>query len=244
MSTKPRAVYYPYMTLFNNPVRSQPIIVSPSVEAQVYGLFAVAMGLTVAGVLLGLQFAVALLTTGMSMILLLVELGIIFTSRWWMSSSPLNYLLFGLFPLLSGITVTPYLLYVLAGYANGGSILLNALGATAFTAAAAAVFARTTQWNLGFLGRGLFFAVLGLIGLSLLQIFVPSLRGTTTELLVSGFGVAIFAVFTAYDVQRIQQQSRLGANPFLMALSLYLDIFNLFLYVLRLMLALSGNRRR
>ena len=42
----------------------------------------------------------------------------------------------------------------------------------------------------------------------------------------------------AYDIQRIQHLSRLGASPFLMALSLYLDIYNLFLYVLRFMLAI------
>ncbi len=35
----------------------------------------------------------------------------------------------------------------------------------------------------------------------------------------------------------------LGANPFLLALSLYLDIFNLFLSVLRFMSVLSGERR-
>ena len=43
--------------------------------------------------------------------------------------------------------------------------------------------------------------------------------------------------------QRIESQGRMGANPFMLALSLYLDIFNLFLFILRFMTALSGNRR-
>jgi FtsH-binding integral membrane protein len=53
----------------------------------------------------------------------------------------------------------------------------------------------------------------------------------------------IFALFTAVDIQRVKMLGRYGANPFLLALSLYLDIFNLFLYILRFMLALSGDRR-
>src|SRR3989338_2823324 len=223
---------------------SRPLTLSPSTESQVYGLFAVAMFLTLAGVYVGIEFAMQLLSSGMAMLLILVELAIVFTSRWWMEKSPLNILLFGLFPLLSGITITPYILYVLLQYANGASILINAFAATACMGLAAAVFARTTSWNLGVMGRGLFFALLGLIAMALLQLFVPSFRTGQMELLISGAGVVIFSLFTAYDIQRVQQMSKAGANPFMLALSLYLDLFNLFLYVLRFMLAISGNRRR
>lgn len=218
-------------------------MLAASTEAQVYTLFAFAMGLTVLGVFIGMELAAALLSTGMHFFLLIAELAIIFTSAWWMEKSPLNLLLFGLFPLLSGITFTPYLLYVLAGYANGGAILVNALLSTMFMAGSAAVFARTTTWNLAGMSRGLFFALLGLLFFALLQIFVPGLRSTEVELLFSGAGVVLFALFTAYDLQRVQALGRVGANPFVLALSLYLDIFNLFLMVVRFMLALSGQRR-
>ncbi len=224
-------------------VTSRPITLSASTESQVYGLFALAMGLTLVGVYIGIQFAFQILTSGVHMVLLIVELAIIFSSRWWITKSPLNILLFALFPLLSGITITPYILYVLLEYANGASILMNAFAATTCMALAAAVFARTTSWNLSGMGRGLFFAVLGLIAMGLLQLFIPSMRTGQMELLISGAGVVIFALFTAYDIQRVQQMSRVGENPFLLALSLYLDLFNLFLYVLRFMLAVSGNRR-
>lgn len=227
-----------------SPSASRPLTLSPSTESQVYGLFALAMALTLVGVYVGIEFAMQLLSSGMAILLVIGELAIIFTSRWWMEKSPLNILMFGLFPLLSGITITPYVLYVLLEYANGASILLNAFAATTFMALAAAVFARTTQWNLAVMGRGLFFALLGLIAMALLQLFVPSFRSGQMELLISGAGVVIFALFTAYDIQRVQTLSRAGANPFLMALSLYLDLFNLFLYVLRFMLAISGNRRQ
>lgn len=223
--------------------QSRPMALSASTESQVYGLFSLAMALTVAGVFAGIAQASFLLSSGMHVFLLLLELAIVFSSRLWMDKSPLNIVLFAVFPFVSGITFTPYLIAILAGYANGSAIVLNALAATVFMALAAAVFARTTSWNLGAFGRGLFFALLGLVGMGLLQLFFPSLRTPGIELAVSGAGVVVFALFTAFDLQRIQGQARLGANPFVMALSLYLDIFNLFLYILRFMTVLSGERR-
>ena len=221
---------------------SRPIVLSSSTEAQVYALFALAIALTVGGVFIGLR-ALSLLSGPILFICLIAELAIIFTSRFWVESRPLNYLLFGLFPLLSGFTFTPYIIQILAGYVNGASILLNALISTALMALAVAVFARTTSWNLSGMGRFLFFALVGLLCFAVLQIFVPGLRVPQAEMIFSGIGVLIFAGFTAYDLQRIQAMGRVGVSPFLMALSLYLDIFNLFLYILRFMLAVSGNRR-
>jgi uncharacterized protein len=224
-------------------VSSRPITLDASREAHVYGLFAVAMGITVLGVIIGMRFAQSMLSSGFMFGFVIVEFAILLSANWWRTQTPLNYLLFGLFPFLSGLTVTPYLMLVLSGYANGGAILLNALATTAFLSLAAAVFARTTSMNLSGLGRGLFFAIIGLLIFGLLQVFIPAFQTTQFELLLSGAGVVIFALFTAYDLQRIQHMSRMGADAFLLALSLYLDIFNLFLFVLRFMVTLSGERR-
>jgi FtsH-binding integral membrane protein len=227
---------------FTHP-RSQPITLTKSGLSQVYGLFALAMGVTLVGVYAGMTFALPLISSGWIFLLLLVELGLVFTAQMWMRSSPLNIILFLLFPFLSGLTVTPFLMSVISGYANGAAILLNAAVSTALLSGAAAVFALTTSADLGFMARGLFFALIGLLIFSLLQVFVPSLRSGEIEMLVSGAGVVIFALFLAYDIQRVHQMAGIGASPFMLALSLYLDIFNLFLYVVRFMLAISGNRR-
>lgn len=200
------------------------------------------MGLSVLGVFLGFS-AIDLVGTPLLFLALIAELAIIFTSRWWIEAKPLNYLLFALFPILSGFTFAPYVIAILASYVNGASIIMNALLATTMMTLAAAVFARTTSWNLGVMGRALFFAILGLIGFGILQIFIPALRGTGAEMLISGAGIVIFGIFTAFDIQRVQTMGRLGANPMMLALSLYLDIFNLLLYIIRFMVALSGQRR-
>ncbi len=222
--------------------QSRPLVLQSGTQAATYGLFTLAMAVTLLGVYLGMIWAQALLTSGMHFILVIAELAIIFTAGWWSRRSPLNMVLFVLFPLLSGITITPYLLAVIAGYANGPAILFNAVLATVFISLAAAVLARMAP-SLAGLGRALVLALIGLIVLSLAQLFVPALRTETFELLISGAGIVLFGAFTAYDLQRIADQGRMGANPFLLAISLYLDIFNLFLMVLRFMTALSGERR-
>lgn len=223
--------------------QSRPITLSPSTEATVYGLFALALALSLIGTFIGITYSSVFIGSGVQIFFLIAELILIFTSRFWMQRSPWNLALFCVFPLLSGITVAPYILAVLAGYVNGATILLNALAATVFMAAGSAVFALTTRADLSGMGRMLFMGLIGLIVVALLQLFVPSLRTGGAELVIAGAGVVFFAAFTAYDVQRIRMLGRVGANPFLLALSLYLDFFNLFLYVLRFMLALSGNRR-
>ncbi len=221
---------------------SQPIALSPSTEARAYVLFTLAMGLTLAGVFLGMNFAGMLLASGMQLLFVIAELALVFTSSWWSRTSPLNIVLFALFPLLSGVTVTPYILSVLAGFENGPAILFNAVAATVGISLSAAVFARLAPGLSAWAGT-LFYALIGLLLLSVAQVFLPALRTPGFEMAISGAGIVLFAAFAAFDIQRIRQMGAVGMNPFMLALSLYLDIFNLFLSVLRFMSALSGDRR-
>ena len=69
----------------------------------------------------------------------------------------------------------------------------------------------------------------------LIGVFMP--WGNTTEIVVSSFGVLLFGGFVMYDIQKIKQYP--DSQYIEAALSLYLDIFNLFLYILRLMMAIN-----
>ena len=212
--------------------------------SQAYLLVALALLVTLGGVFAGATFALPILASGWIFVLFFLELGLVFTASSWSRSYPLNYTLFLAFPFLSGLTITPFLLSVAAGYANGAVILMNAVIATTLMTVAAGVFARSTAMDIGAtMGRFLMQALVGLIVFGLIQLFVPSLRGGSVEIAVSGVGIVIFSLFLAWDMQRLAASERAGASPFLLALSLYLDIFNLFLYVVRFMLELSGNRR-
>lgn len=215
----------------------------PALMSQAYGLLALSLVLTIVGVMAGATVALPLVTSGWIFALLIAELVLVWTAPDWSRNAPLNYVLFALFPLFSGLVVTPFIMMVLAEYANGASILLNALIATTLLTGAAAVYARSTPKDLAStMGRALLHALIGLIIFGLLQIFIPALQGQAVEMLASGAGIVIFALFLAVDMQRLLRRGDLH-SPFLLALSLYLDIFNLFLYVVRFMLAVSGRRR-
>ena len=211
---------------------------------QTYWLLALAMGMTVLGAFVGATFALPIIASGWIFLLFLVEVAILLSARIWMRSSPLNIILFLAFPFLSGLTITPFLFDVLTGYANGASILLNAAISTTLLCVASAVYASVSRVNLSAkMGMFLLQALIGLIVFGLLQLFIPSLRGTSFEMILSGVGIVTFALFLSVDLQRAMRRAG-SESPFLIALSLYLDIFNLFLYVVRFMLAFSGGQRR
>jgi modulator of FtsH protease len=228
------------MQYTSSPAYSAPL--SASSRSQAYGLLAFAMAMTMLGMYIAMQFAGLLLNSGLHIAFAIAELALIFTAQWWSRSSPLNYILFAAFPLLSGLSITPYLLLIATGYVNGPEILWNAALVTVWLSLAAVVLSRIAP-NLSAWGNALFFALLGLVGVTIFQLFIPALRTQGMELIISGAASVLFGLFLAFDLQRLQQQSALGANPFLLALSLYLDIYNLFLAVLRFMTALSGDRR-
>ena len=101
-----------------------------------------------------------------------------------------------------------------------------------------------TKSDLTGLGNILFMALIGLIISTVVNIFVQS---SGFETLLSAFGVIIFTLLTAYDVQRIKRiaigmlanDTALSQIALFGALQLYLDFINLFLYLLRFM----GRRR-
>lgn len=227
--------FSPSLELTSSPIRS-------GVLVQTYGLLFLALVFTIFGVMAGATVALPLVASGWIFALFIAELALVWTAPTWSRSYPLNIALFVLFPLFSGLTLTPIILSVLTGYANGVTILLNALIATSLLVASSALLAATTRTDLGGVwGRFLLQSLIGLIVFAILQMFFPSLRGQGMELIVSGAGIIIFSLFLAVDIQRLHRRSDMQ-SPFLMAISLYLDVYNLFLYVLRIMLAIGGRR--
>jgi len=111
---------------------------------------------------------------------------------------------------------------------------------TAGSFAALSFFGTVTRRDLSAVGRFGFFALIGLVLASIVNIFLHS---TGLEWLITLAGVLIFAGLTAYDTQRLKNLFASGevhANlPLVGALTLYLDFINMFLFLLRLF----GRRR-
>ena len=153
-------------------------------------------------------------------------------------SFPAAASLFGIYAILNGLTLSVILLVYT------GSSVASTFFITAFMFGSMSIYGRVTQVDLTKFRGMLMMGLIGVIGLSLLNIF---LRSSALEWIVTLVGLFVFLGLTAYDMQKLKTyyastqgdmvvQNKLGL---LGALSLYLDFINLFLMVLRLF----GRRR-
>jgi FtsH-binding integral membrane protein len=130
------------------------------------------------------------------------------------------------------------------------SIMFAAVSAGAMFGATS-IIGYTTKIDLSRLGGILMMALIGLIVASLINIFVPS---DALFQIINYAGVLIFVGLTAFDTQRIKRMAlnpalNMGTDAVAMtqrvaimgALTLYLDMINLFLFLLRIM---GGGRGR
>lgn len=208
-----------------------------SFMSRVFMYFGVAILASAAGTFAGFTYFAPffLANPAFMWILFALELGLVFTSRLWAEKRPLNYVLFMTFAFITGVTIVPLLALFLVEF--GAEIIIKALLATTFMFAGTAIFGWTTKKNLSGLGGFLWISLIGMIIISVIGIFVP--WGNTFEMIFAGFGVILFSAYTMYDIQRLKRFP--GMSPMEAALGLYLDIFNLFIFILRLMGAASRD---
>ena len=113
--------------------------------------------------------------------------------------------------------------------------------ATATTFLAFGFFGYVTKHNLSAWGSFLIMGLIGLIIVNVLTPFVPTLQVTLSQQVMGSIGVIIFSGLTAYNTQKIKQQFLANLkdenkNKMVLraALTLYLDVINLFLIFIRL----------
>jgi FtsH-binding integral membrane protein len=134
-------------------------------------------------------------------------------------------LLFGL-GLFIGLAVAP----VIAYYAKTNpAALWQAAGSTGLFVAGLGAFGYATRRDLSSWARFLFWALLALIVFGIVTIFVAIPNGNIIYCIL---GLVIFGGFTIFDFNRLRRSDRAGAVP--IAASIFLDIFNVFLFFLQL----------
>ncbi len=152
-----------------------------------------------------------------------------------------------LYSLLTGFTLSGIVAMAI-GTAGIGSIGTAAL-ATGITFVAASVVGRRMSDSLGQALSGV--VGLGIVGLLIAMvvqivggIFAPgTFHGTGFELLIAGFGTVLFvgaAFVDFYTMPRTYSDDQYLAG----ALGMYLTYINLFIFILRLIIALQGGGRR
>jgi FtsH-binding integral membrane protein len=141
-------------------------------------------------------------------------------------------LLFGL-GLLLGLAVGPVIDYY--AKANPGA-LYQAAGSTGLFTAALGSYGYATRRDLSSWARTLFWALLALIVFGIVAIFVAIPHANIIWCVA---GLVIFGGFTIFDFNRLRRTTMGGAVP--IAASIFLDIFNVFLFMLQLF---GGSGRR
>lgn len=173
---------------------------------------------------------------GLFMGLLIVELllAIVFTARFNKLSFNAASILFGLYALLTGVSLAPvFLIYTQESIASTFFV-------TAGTFGTMSLFGYFTKRDLSPWGRYLFMGLLGIIIASVVNFFMQSTR---LEWIITYVGVLVFVLLTAYDTQKIKnmlaERGEVNESSLKLALlgsfMLYLDFINLFLKLLRIL---------
>lgn len=123
------------------------------------------------------------------------------------------------------------------GYSNGASLIMIAFGGTAAVFTAMASIATVSKRDFSGLGKWLFAGVIVILLASVANIFLhlPALY-----LVVSVLAIAIFSAYILFDVQRVINGGE--TNYISATLSIYLDVYNIFVNLLSLLGIFGGSR--
>lgn len=153
--------------------------------------------------------------------IVIAEFAVLF---WFMFTK--NIFSYFIFTTLTGITLVP-VLYTMVNAGASGAII-NALFATTAITAGLTWYASTTEKNYLGIGQVLFWVLIGIIVMSIINIFIGS---SILALGISAVAVILFSFFIIHDVQEVLQTD---IEPIDAAMGIYLDILNLFVHLLHI----------
>jgi len=203
-----------------------------------YALLGLSMVPTVIGALFGIQLKFSFLA-GSPLMSFLLFLGIAFGFMWGIEktkNSGMGVALLLAFTFFMGLMLSR-ILQVALGFSNGGTLIAMAAGGTGAIFFTLAGVAATTKRDFSGLGKFLFAGMILVLVAALANIFfqIPAL-----SLAIAALAVVIFSAYILYDINRIVQG---GEDNYITAtLAVYLDIYNVFVSLLQLLLAFSGER--
>ncbi len=191
------------------------------------------MTLVFSSVTAGISMAMGL-GQGAALILMLAGFGLLFVVNRTADSSKGIVAIFA-FTGVMGASIGPMLNFYLA-MPNGPGLVMQALGGTALVFFGLSAYALTTRKDFSYMGGFLFVGLLVAVVASIANIFlgIPAL-----SLTISAAVVMIMSGLILFDTSRIINGGE--TNYIRATVSLYLDIYNLFIHLLHLLTALGGD---
>ncbi|MEO5376920.1 MAG: Bax inhibitor-1/YccA family protein [Magnetococcus sp. DMHC-6] len=194
---------------------------------QVYALLASSLLVSVAAGYVGMRSPIAY---EHPILLFILELGALFLAFRMKNTATLF-----LFTALSGFTLGPLIgLYIGAGLSG---VVGQAVFLTGVSFVGLSFYALTTHRDLSMMGGMLFAGLIIVLAGSVLNLFIQS---SGVAFAVSAIGSVIFSGFILWETQSLKANPWAVA-PSVAALSMYLNVINLFVSLLRLLGMLGGD---
>jgi modulator of FtsH protease len=204
-----------------------------TVMARVLGLLGFSFAFTAVGALVGIRVGPGGYLVGLVASLVTFVALLLLKER-----TPLNLILLYAFATAEGLLLGGILEeYVQAGL---GGAVIAAAGTTAVVTLAASAYGVTTRRDLTHLSGVLTIGLFALLGALIIGIFVHM---TAFQLAVAVIGALLFTGFITFDMQRVARTPAASeGDAILLAVGIYLDIVNLFLFVLQIFGVEQSNR--
>ncbi|CAE7264367.1 LFG5 [Symbiodinium natans] len=155
------------------------------------------------------------------------------------NSYPLNF--FGLAFLTAVMSLDVGVMAAVASAMGMGALVAQAAIITALLVTGLTIYTFRSKRDFSFLGAALWPLTFGLFAFGLLSCFFPSLHTGILGLIVSFAGAAIFCAYLVYDTWRIANE--LQVDDYVEgAIQLYMDIINLFMYILDILMQLNKGQ--
>ena len=221
------------MTAYSHPVVAA---MAPTSERmaflrKIYGLLALSTFMAAGAAFMTVSNEAFLATVAQNqMLFFALEIGAIFFTFWARKKETLGLVALFSFTTLTGVTIAPVLLIYT------GASVVNAALMTGIVFVGLSVYTVASKKDFTFMGGMLTTGLIVLVVGGLLNLFFFHSSGTS--FLFSAFGAMLFSGFIVFDTFNIL--NRYPTDEYISAtLTLYLDVLNLFLSLLRLF---GGNR--
>jgi hypothetical protein len=208
---------------------------------KVYGILSMQLCLTVVGaatfMFVESARTFALSSMGVFYTALFLPFGVLFALFCYKNKHPVNMYLLALFTACEAYTVgVVCAVYYQQGY---GMVVLQALLLTAAVFISLTSYVFVTKKDFSWMGGALYMGLIVLVMWGFINMIYP-IGGGMGHAIFSLLGALLFSGYILYDTSLIMHH--MGPDDYIMAsVSLYLDIINLFLYLLEILRMLQGG---
>lgn len=195
---------------------------------QTYKFFGASLLFATIGAYLGMGFA-EYITQGVFIGIFVLEIALLFGLIFLKEKPVINVIMLFLFTFVTGVALVPLLASVLK-LPSGVNIVAQALLMTTIIFGVMSFFALKTKKDLASMGKILFVSLIVVVIASVVNIF---LGNPLLQVAIAGVAAILFSAYIAFDTQNIIRGRY--DSPIMAAISLYLDVYNLFIALLQIL---------